>query len=77
MQKKITLVPAPKEGHPFRVGKQYRNRDGEYQVVSIDEPNMVIRYLDGRTVISAITLQARIWENIQEGDDNDVEIDLS
>ena len=77
MQKKTIPAPAPKEGHPFKVGKQYRNRDGEYQVVSIDGPNMVIRYADGRTVTSEIALQARIWENLQEGDDNDVEIDLS
>lgn len=77
MQKKITPIPAPKEGHPFQVGKQYRNRDGEYKVVSINGPNMVIRYADGRTVMSEISLQARIWENLQEGDDGDVAIDLS
>ena len=77
MKKEITPVLAPKDGHPFKVGKQYRNRDGEYKVVSIDAPNMVIRYTDGRTVMSEISLQARIWENIQEGDDNDLEIDIS
>jgi hypothetical protein len=60
------------EGHPFKVGQQYRNRDGEYQVISISDPNMVIRYGNGRTVESSIALQARIWENIQEGDDGDI-----
>jgi hypothetical protein len=62
--------------HPFQVGKQYLNRDGAYEVISISEPNMTIRYLDGRTVESSIALQARIWENIQDGDDNDFELEV-
>lgn len=62
--------------HPFQVGKQYRNRDGDYQVVSIDDPNMVIRYLDGRTLESSIALQARIWDNIQNDDDNDFDLEI-
>jgi hypothetical protein len=72
MAKKI--IHPKQEGHPFKIGKKYQNRDGEYHVLSINEPNMVIQYLDGRTVESAITLQARIWENIQE-DDQDFELD--
>ena len=76
MTKKIdrTKVSKPKEenGHPFKVGAHYHNRDGNYQVISIDEPNMVIRYQNGRTMESLIALQARIWENMQEG--NDLEI---
>jgi len=67
--------PTKGDGHPFKVGKQYRNRYGEYQVISINDPNMVIRYLDGRTIESLITLQARIWDNIQSGDDNDFELE--
>ena len=59
--------------HPFKVGQQYQNRDGLYQVVSINEPNMVIRYQDGLTIESSITLQKRIWENIQESGDSDPE----
>jgi hypothetical protein len=70
-------IPAAQDEHPFQVGKLYRNRDGEYQVISINEPNMLIRYLDGRTVESPIVLQARIWENIQDGDDNDSELDFT
>jgi hypothetical protein len=62
-------------GHPFKVGKRYRNRNGEYQVISINDPNMVIRYLDGRTIESQIVLQARIWENIQGDDDNDFDLE--
>ena len=61
--------------HPFKVGAQYHNRDGDYHVVSINEPNMVIRYLDGRTLESSILLQARIWENMQEGNGNDLELE--
>jgi hypothetical protein len=61
--------------HPFKVGAQYHNRDGNYQVISIDEPNMVIRYQNGRTLESSIALQARIWENMQEGNDDDLDLD--
>ncbi|MCL4858563.1 MAG: hypothetical protein KJZ93_04125 [Caldilineaceae bacterium] len=71
MKKKTPTVK--EEGHPFKVGQQYQNRDGAYQVISIVEPNMVIRYGDGRTVESSIALQARIWENIQDGDDIEIE----
>lgn len=67
--------PTKAVGHPFEVGKQYRNRDGEYQVISINEPNMVIRYLDGRAIESLIAVQARIWENIQSDDDNDFDLE--
>jgi hypothetical protein len=51
--------------HPFEVGKTYRNRIGEYTVVSIDEEQMKIRYTDGKTLQTNVTTQARIWENIQ------------
>ena len=64
------------EKHPFKVGKQYRNRDGEYHVMSISEPNMVIRYQDGRIIESTIVLQARIWENIQENNGTDLGLEL-
>jgi hypothetical protein len=54
--------------HQFIVGRQYRNRDGEYVIVSLSDTEMVIRYLDGRTITSPIELQARIWANLQEED---------
>ncbi|MEZ4618726.1 MAG: hypothetical protein R2867_24875 [Caldilineaceae bacterium] len=63
-------------GHPFKVGQQYHNRDGRYQVVSIDEPNMVIRYQNGYTIESTIALQERIWENMQAGSDDGLELNL-
>ncbi len=79
MKKKIdqtNIKQQPKGNeHPFEVGANYHNRDGDYQVISIDEPNMVIRYVDGRTLESSILLQARIWENMQEGNGNDLELE--
>jgi hypothetical protein len=51
--------------HPFKVGETYHNRSGRYQVLSIDEPKMRIRYEDGREINLTITIQAQIWENIQ------------
>lgn len=66
MTKKIPLTTT--NSHPFKVGQHYENRDGAYVVVSINEPNIVIRYTNGYTIESLITLQARIWENMQEED---------
>lgn len=63
--------------HPFEVGGAYRNRKGEYEVLSIAEPMMEIRYRDGAVVKTEIALQATIWENLQldeegpEPDDDD------
>jgi hypothetical protein len=51
--------------HPFIVGGKYRNRIGEYEVIELQEPKMVIRYFDGRTLVTKVDVQARIWENIQ------------
>ena len=50
---------------PFEVGKTYRNRNGEYEVVSLDGPGMVIRYADGSLLRTTVDVQARIWQNIQ------------
>lgn len=61
--------------HPFEVGQSYRNRDGEYRVISITEPDMVIRYRNGREIESPIALQARIWENMQEDDGYELELE--
>jgi hypothetical protein len=51
--------------HPFEVGKTYRNRNGEYVVQAIEGDWMKIRYVGGSTLETRVTLQARIWENIQ------------
>lgn len=79
MTKKINRTTVNKQttvnGHPFKVGVHYHNRDGTYQVISINDPNMVIRYQNGRTLESSIALQARIWENMQEGNEGEIEVD--
>lgn len=51
--------------HPFEVGKTYRNRKGEYEVVSLDGPSMVLRYSDGSVLRTRVDVQARIWRNVQ------------
>jgi hypothetical protein len=51
--------------HSFEVGKAYRNRTGEYTVLAIDGDRMKIRYASGGTLETNVTVQGRIWENIQ------------
>jgi len=51
--------------HPFEVGKTYRNRNGEYVVQAIEGDWMKIRYVGGGTLETRISVQSRIWENIQ------------
>jgi hypothetical protein len=51
--------------HPFVAGRRYRNRVGEYEVLSIAEPTMTVRYRDGRTAEVNIDIQTRIWNNIR------------
>jgi hypothetical protein len=50
----------------FQVGQKYRNRQGEYEVISIEGSKMVIRYLKGGTIETTVALQSRILENIQQ-----------
>ncbi len=64
----------------FKVGQHYRNRDGEYEVLSVTGGMMKIEYKDGRIIDSDIALQARILERMQEeeglsADDIDVSDD--
>jgi hypothetical protein len=51
--------------HPFEVGKTYRNRVGEYVVQAIEGEWMRLRYTNGKTLDTRVSIQARIWENIQ------------
>ncbi len=51
--------------HPFEVGGKYRNRHGEYEVINLEGPKMVIRYSNGNSLETTVELQARIWWNIQ------------
>lgn len=50
--------------HLFEVGEMYRNEIGRYEVLSIDEPKMLIRYEDDREHEVAIVTQTRIWQRI-------------
>ena len=51
--------------HLFEVGKNYRNRAGEYTVLALDGEKMTIRYVSGSTLVTSAVTQGRIWENIQ------------
>lgn len=51
--------------HSFEVGGYYRNRQAEYEVLSIAEPNMTVRFADGRTLTAKIDIFKTIWENLQ------------
>ena len=57
--------PKRKIEHPFSVGDKYRNRLGEYEVVSIDEPKIVVCYDDGTLLKGTVEILGRIWRNIQ------------
>lgn len=48
----------------FEVDGNYENRKGNYTVLSINEPVMLVRYNDGTTAELKIGIQERIWENI-------------
>ena len=52
--------------NPFQVGETYRNDKGDYEVLRIDGPTMVIRWTDSQAWQGPISLQARIWERIQD-----------
>ena len=54
----------------FEVGVRYRNRRGEYDVISIDHPLMQIRYQkDGELATVDVVTQRRIFCNMGEEDD--------
>lgn len=53
--------------YPFRIGGVYRNRQNEYEVISINEPKMTVRFRDGKELTGNIADFARIWENIEAG----------
>lgn len=62
----------------FHVGLTYCNRKGEYTVLKLEGPTMIIRYKDSRLVRVPVDVQARIWERIQEEDEfgaEDVDIE--
>lgn len=60
------MTTTAEQRHPFVIGQQYRNELGEYTVIELDWPNMVIQFTDGNRITSPVILQFRIWERLQE-----------
>jgi hypothetical protein len=48
----------------FIVGSRYANRNGEYEILSIDGDKMLIRYDDGTSQEVSVSTQARISKNM-------------
>ncbi|GIK58038.1 MAG: hypothetical protein BroJett015_37010 [Chloroflexota bacterium] len=48
----------------FEVNGTYANRKGEYTVLEITPPVMLVRYSDGEEAELKISVQERIWQNI-------------
>lgn len=51
--------------HDFQVGKRYENRKGVYEVMRVDEPDMVIRWDTGEQITTPINVQAKILQNME------------
>ena len=52
--------------HPFEIGKTYRNRKGAYEVLTIEETDMRVRYEDGRQETLFINTQILAWSIWQD-----------
>mgnify|MGYP001766857103 FL=1 len=50
----------------FEVGKEYRNRKGTYEVLSIDGDLMQIRWKNEEVANTTVTLQSQIIKNIKQ-----------
>jgi|CXWK01.1.fsa_nt_gi hypothetical protein len=51
--------------HSFTAGGRYRNRSGDYEVLSIDGEMMTVRYDDhGGQATLKVEAQVRIWQNM-------------
>jgi len=48
----------------FEVGSKYKNMKGEYEVISLQREEMVIRWTDGREITTTTDVQKRIIERI-------------
>ena len=49
----------------FEVGHKYKNMKGVYEVISINDDSMIIRWKNGEQVSSPIDLQRRIIQRMQ------------
>ena len=60
-----TDIPRQTASEYFKVGGRYENRNGAYEVVSIQGPNMVIRWDSGGTVETTLKGQFRVIQNME------------
>jgi hypothetical protein len=64
--KEESMVKSPKVELLFKPGNTYRNRLGDYRVLTISGPKMLVEYLaNGRRQELDVAIAERIWENIQ------------
>ena len=49
----------------FKVGNQYTNRKGPFEVISIDRNSMIIRWEDGEKISTSIEQQQTISEGME------------
>jgi hypothetical protein len=52
------------DGFNFEVGAMYENMKGAYQVISIQQDSMVIRWNDGSEILTPVELQKRIIDRM-------------
>jgi hypothetical protein len=51
---------------PFEVGKRYKNRLGEYEVLDLENGKMEVRYIEeDEEATLDVPIQRRIWQNIR------------
>jgi hypothetical protein len=52
------------DGFKFEVGAMYENMKGVYEVISIQNDSMLIRWGDGNEVVTPLDLQRRIMDRM-------------
>jgi len=52
--------------HPFEIGGRYENKVGKYEVLEIEGNKMTIQFDDGTKHSVTVSIQAKIWQNIQD-----------
>ena len=53
------------ESIEFEVGQKYENRKGEYEVLSINDKDMRIRWENGEEIETTVTMQRQIIDRMQ------------
>ena len=49
----------------FEVGQKYENMKGEYEVISIDKNDMLIRWNNGEEATTTVDFQSRIIQRLE------------